>query len=486
MADAQRLALDAHDDFDDPLLNQREIPADSRVSPQTLGQDLCNARERNGITPEVIWRDLKIAPHHLTAIENSCFDALPGRVYAVGFVRSYARYLGLDVEKCLARLKTEMAGTDAKPAFVRPPVSFERKNALNDASDEIVTGSDCEVGLFSPRERVEISAERGVQQYVVVGMIIAVLVYGGYNIFSSSRLMAPSSIMPVPARLADEAGLTPKKTRAPKIAMRQETAQVARTVAPAALQTASSQPAPAQSLASVEPTTALLPETNRVPTTKPDPTHSVSPAPLASIAPTTALLPDPNYGPSTKSAPTHALSVAPTASIEPTAAPLPKSNYGPAAKSVPTDRVVVAPLASIEPAHAQPGEPAAIASTDGVPPKQPAPDVSVTKPGFRPPLPLGPRYGTENTNSRVILRLHRSIRVAVKGSRNHIFIDRKLGAGATYRVPNTPGVKLNAPDAGAVEVILDGNTVGFAGKNGVAAKGLGLDPPSIIRRYHWQ
>jgi cytoskeleton protein RodZ len=96
------------------------------------------------------------------------------------------------------------------------------------------------------------------------------------------------------------------------------------------------------------------------------------------------------------------------------------------------------------------------------------------------------RYGLENGNSRVVLRLHRSIRVAVKGSRNHTFIDRVLGAGATYRVPNIPGVKLTVPDAGAVEVILDGNTVGFAGQQGVAARGLGLDPPSIIRRYHWQ
>ena len=146
----------------------------------------------------------------------------------------------------------------------------------------------------------------------------------------------------------------------------------------------------------------------------------------------------------------------------------------------------MAPLASIEPASAPPPEPAGITSTEGAPPKQPAPAVSEGKPGFRPQLPLGARYGTENANSRVILRLHRSIRVAVKGSGNHIFLDRELGAGATYRVPNTPGVKLNVPDAGAVEVILDGNTVGFAGKNGVAAKGLGLDPPSIIRRYHWQ
>jgi cytoskeleton protein RodZ len=123
---------------------------------------------------------------------------------------------------------------------------------------------------------------------------------------------------------------------------------------------------------------------------------------------------------------------------------------------------------------------------ESAPPKQPAPAVAENRSKFRPPLPLGARYGLQNGNSRVMLRLHRSIRVAVKGSRNHTFIDRVLGAGATYRVPNIPGVKLSVPDAGAVEVILDGNTVGFAGQEGVAARGLGLDPPSIIRRYHWQ
>ena len=119
MADAQELALDDRGLFDD-LVDQRDISADRHLPQQTLGQDLREARERKGITPEVIWHDLKIAPHHLIAIENSSFDALPGRVYAVGFVRSYAHYLGLDVQQCVARLKSELAGPNAEP----PPVGM--------------------------------------------------------------------------------------------------------------------------------------------------------------------------------------------------------------------------------------------------------------------------------------------------------------------------------------------------------------------------
>src|SRR5690348_16275690 len=98
MADAEELALDDRGLSGD-LADQRDTSPDRHISQQTLGQELREARERKGITPEVIWRDLKIAPHHLMAIENSSFDALPGRVYALGFVRSYARYLGLDVQK---------------------------------------------------------------------------------------------------------------------------------------------------------------------------------------------------------------------------------------------------------------------------------------------------------------------------------------------------------------------------------------------------
>ena len=101
---------------------------------------------------------------------------------------------------------------------------------------------------------------------------------------------------------------------------------------------------------------------------------------------------------------------------------------------------------------------------------------------FHAPLPLGQRYGIENGNTRIILRVHRSIRLAVQGTGNRIFIDRILDAGDTYRVPNLVGLKLSAPDAGAIEVILDDTTVGFAGKDGAMVRDLSLEPQSIIDR----
>jgi len=72
--------------------------------------------------------------------------------------------------------------------------------------------------------------------------------------------------------------------------------------------------------------------------------------------------------------------------------------------------------------------------------------------------------------------------VMVQGTRNDVLIDRVLDAGDTYRVPDIAGLKLSVSDAGAVEVILDDTTVGFAGKDGAVTKGLPLDPNSISDR----
>ena len=86
-----------------------------------------------------------------------------------------------------------------------------------------------------------------------------------------------------------------------------------------------------------------------------------------------------------------------------------------------------------------------------------------------------------NTNSRITLRLHGATEVRVGKNSQQIFIDRELGAGDTYRVPNLTGLKLSAEDAGAVEIILDDTTVGFAGKDGVPAREISLDPKAIVQ-----
>ena len=44
------------------------------------------------------------------------------------------------------------------------------------------------------------------------------------------------------------------------------------------------------------------------------------------------------------------------------------------------------------------------------------------------------------------------------------------------------GLRFSASDAGATELILDGSSVGFAGEDGVAAKGLSLNPQNLVDR----
>ena len=156
-----------------------------------------------------------------------------------------------------------------------------------------------------------------------------------------------------------------------------------------------------------------------------------------------------------------------------------KSAGGPQAlASLAKKPIVEPPLAIVEqPSHPEPTPfpPTEISST--LPVSVPA------EPALRlAPLPQGQRYGLRNRDSRITLRVHRPTHVAVRGTRNRSFIDRPLAAGDTYRVPNLVGLRLSTPDAGAVEVILDGSSVGFMGEDGVTARGLSLNPQSIIDR----
>jgi cytoskeleton protein RodZ len=53
---------------------------------------------------------LKIRKDHLEAVEEDNFAGLPGKTYAIGFVRSYAGYLGLDTTELVERYKQEISG----------------------------------------------------------------------------------------------------------------------------------------------------------------------------------------------------------------------------------------------------------------------------------------------------------------------------------------------------------------------------------------
>lgn len=72
-----------------------------------LGLTLREAREKNRLSLRQVEDDTNIRIQYLIALEDGDYNQLPGRVYAIGFLRSYAKYLGLDAVPLVNELKRQ-------------------------------------------------------------------------------------------------------------------------------------------------------------------------------------------------------------------------------------------------------------------------------------------------------------------------------------------------------------------------------------------
>lgn len=91
------------------------------------GQILKENRERKNITLSEVSLSTKITIRTLVAIEGGDPANLPPKTFLRGFVRSYAQYLGLDVEEIMRTFQEEMGSTLSRPAA--PGVSPSELNA---------------------------------------------------------------------------------------------------------------------------------------------------------------------------------------------------------------------------------------------------------------------------------------------------------------------------------------------------------------------
>lgn len=74
---------------------------------KTIGQQFAEERKSKGLTISEVAKDTKIKEEFLRSIEKGDFKSLPSSAYASGFVRNYAKYLGLPPEKSLAMYRRE-------------------------------------------------------------------------------------------------------------------------------------------------------------------------------------------------------------------------------------------------------------------------------------------------------------------------------------------------------------------------------------------
>ena len=76
----------------------------------SVGEMLRSAREAKGLTLESVNRDTKISVDILVSLEQDDFDSVGSDIYLKGFLRNYARLLGVDVEELMRALDRQRGG----------------------------------------------------------------------------------------------------------------------------------------------------------------------------------------------------------------------------------------------------------------------------------------------------------------------------------------------------------------------------------------
>ena len=80
----------------------------------SIGSDLKAARESRKISLDTISKRTKIPPKYLEAIEEGRYDVFPSHTYAKGFIRAYAKIVGLD-----PAVLTRQFNADIQPVEMR-------------------------------------------------------------------------------------------------------------------------------------------------------------------------------------------------------------------------------------------------------------------------------------------------------------------------------------------------------------------------------
>ncbi len=172
-----------------------------------LGLVLIRAREARGLTLEDAERDTRISRRYLQALEAEQFEVIPAPVYARGFLRSYASYLGLDPQEVLALFPRDedasyAATPNARIAVAQPPsavgparptwqrpsrnVRASAPHEVLDFPGEPTIGVD--IGVPSPAHRIKADPAAQTRALLVAGVALGAVVLVVVVAFLISRL----------------------------------------------------------------------------------------------------------------------------------------------------------------------------------------------------------------------------------------------------------------------------------------------------------
>jgi transcriptional regulator with XRE-family HTH domain len=97
----------------------------TETPPKGVGVRLRIAREAKGLSLEQIAAKTRITNRHLELIEADKLTALPGRTYAIGFAKNYARVVGENEEEIAAEVREQFAMAMPELGSVDRSADFE-------------------------------------------------------------------------------------------------------------------------------------------------------------------------------------------------------------------------------------------------------------------------------------------------------------------------------------------------------------------------
>ncbi len=429
----------------------------------SVGAELRQARLSAGFELQEVSNSLRIRRAHLEALEEERYGDLPGAPYAVGFVRSYAKFLGLDGDAVVARFKDEADNVDRRPKLDFPAPTDEGR---------------------MPKTWL-----------IVVALVLAGVAYGGWQYFSNRDDSEARRSANVPENLASLATETPEASAPDIMPAPADDSIMDGSPEPAAAPVSAAEPTvePAEAVMSAESSsfgvTAEELSPPDAPAVEPD-TLVVEPetdiaveAPAAIAAPAGEEWTENETVPYVPAEPV-------TASTEPSVETPAESL--PAADSMPEPVLAEIPAADSE-ITVQPAEPeSSISVGDNLWPS-PTPDaatgddpeaatsVGIDLSSVEPNAPIHePRvYGGENLEARIVIRATGDSWVQIQGPENELLLTRILHQGDSYRVPDRSGILLMTGNAGALEIWLDDEPLPVLGPPGLVMRDVALEPDAL-------
>ncbi|MEH6753836.1 MAG: RodZ domain-containing protein [Alphaproteobacteria bacterium] len=377
-----------------------------------VGAFLREARENTGRSVADVAQILRIRRVYLEAIEDGRFDELPGAAYAVGFIRSYATFLRLDVPTIVARFKEEASGIESQQDLDFPTPVPE--------------------GRFPG----------GV--VVALCLVVAAAGLGGWYWWQSQNTIDVARVPPPPEVLTGS-------TDTPVAAVAVE----APAVEPVTSQTMASDAQDASGISeepdsvSSEPSAVGSDTASEVPTAEPAGEVAATPEPetAAPTVPETVVESAPEVAPAAQPA------------IAVPAEPLGPNSDLNVGVALPPE-----PESASPPAVAAGSQTASATSIPGVPAAADAESEGRTY-GI-----------VNRDARIILSARETDTWVQVMDSQQNALLTQMLRAGDRYLVPNRPGLSLQTNNAGGLDILVDGTSVPTIGGRGDIRRDVRLDP----------